>query len=447
MKVRDKLSRRTVLRGAMRGGAVAMALPFLDVFLDDHGVALASGRPMPQRFGTWFWGLGLTRGRWIPEKVGAGYDMPAELRPVEKFRDRLTVLSNYKIDLAGAPNHVHFSGNSAIRTGAVSRTQGVALAPSFETAISRHIGKGSRFRSIDVTCAGSQNDTYSWEAGNVLNPAETSPAALYQRLFGAGFQDPNASEFKADPELMATHSVLSAVQDDRKRLLQMVGSEDRQRLEQYFTSVREVEEQIAVGLQKPPPAEACVVPATIKDGPIGTDVEWVQANHKVFTDLVLMAVACDQARAFNIVYSPSASSLRRKGVSSNHHTLSHEEGVDSQLNYQPETTWFVEQSMLQWAAFLEAADSIKEGDRTLLDNMLVFAHSDCETARIHSIDGIPMMLAGSAGGRVRTGQHIAGNAESASRVGLTLQQIMGLQISSWGVASLEANRPVTELMA
>ena len=442
-----KLDRRTVLRGTIRGGAVAMALPLLDIFLDSNAAAMATGAPRPQRFGTWFWGLGLTRGRWVPEKVGSGFDFPSELQPVEKFRDKLTLLSNFKIDLAGAQNHVHFSGNCSIRTGAVPRNTGAALAPSFETAISRHIGKGARFRSIDVTCAGSQNDSYSWEAGNVLNPAEVSPTALYRRMFGTGFQDPNSGKFKPDPELMAQQSVLSAVQEDRQRLLQTLGAEDRQRLDQYFTSVREVENQIAISLRKPAPAEACIVPTAPKEGPVGNDIEWVQANHKLFVDLILMAVACDQTRAFNIVYSPSASNLRRKGIGANHHILSHEEPLDSSLNCQPETTWFVEQSMQQWAMFLEAASAIKEGDGTLLDNMLVFAHSDCETARIHSIDGIPMMLAGSLGGKVRAGQHIAGNGELTSRVGLSLQQIMGLPVGSWGSGPLGVNRPITELWA
>lgn len=440
-------SRRSLLRGVLRGGAVAIALPLLDMFLDDNGAALASGRMLPQRFGTWFWGLGLTSSRWVPNKAGADYIMPEELKPVEKFRDRLTLLTNYRIELSGAPNHVHFSGNCAIRTGTAAKMQGVAEAPSFETAISKQIGRGTRFRSIEISCAGGQNDSYSWDAGNVLNPAETSPAALYTRIFGSSFRDPNASTFTPDPKTMAMESVLSSVKDSRDRLMKVAGQADRQRLDQYFTSIRQVEEQVAVELQKPAPADACVRPKPVVDHEIGTDVEWAQKNHKAFVDLVLMAVACDQTRAFNIVYSPSASTLRRKGIGANHHILSHEEAVDPKLGYQPETTWFVEESMKQWAVFLEAASSIKEGAGTLLDNMLVFAHSDCETARVHSIDGIPMMLAGRAGGKVRTGFHLAGNGDQASRVGLTLQQVMGVPIGSWGTKGFETSRPITEIIA
>jgi hypothetical protein len=83
----------------------------------------------------------------------------------------------------------------------------------------------------------------------------------------------------------------------------------------------------------------------------------------------------------------------------------------------------------------------------LLDNCLIFAHSDCSIAKAHAVEGIPMMVAGRAGGRIRTGFHLAGSADPATRVGLTLQQAMGLQVERWGVQSMETKRTITELMA
>lgn len=78
---------------------------------------------------------------------------------------------------------------------------------------------------------------------------------------------------------------------------------------------------------------------------------------------------------------------------------------------------------------------------------LIFAHSDCSIAKAHAVEGIPMMVACRAGGRIRTGFHLAGRADPASRVGLTLQQAMGLQVERWGVQSMETNRTITELTA
>jgi hypothetical protein len=75
------------------------------------------------------------------------------------------------------------------------------------------------------------------------------------------------------------------------------------------------------------------------------------------------------------------------------------------------------------------------------------AHSDCSDAKAHAVEGIPIMIAGNAGGRVRTGFHLAGQADPITRVGLTVQQAMGLQVDRWGVLSMETNRTVTELLA
>jgi hypothetical protein len=103
--------------------------------------------------------------------------------------------------------------------------------------------------------------------------------------------------------------------------------------------------------------------------------------------------------------------------------------------------------MVAWKEFLDALASIPEGNGTLLDNCLIFAHSDCSIAKAHAVEGIPMMIAGNAGGRVRTGFQSAGGSDPASRVGLTLMQAMGLQIERWGVQSMETKRTITELIA
>src|SRR6185295_588560 len=100
-----KLDRRTVLRGAMGGGIVSLALPFLDCFLDGNGTALAaSGRALPVRFGTWFWGLGYTPGRWVPTATGANFDLPPELKPLEAVKANINVLSGFDAKLDGGVN-------------------------------------------------------------------------------------------------------------------------------------------------------------------------------------------------------------------------------------------------------------------------------------------------------------------------------------------------------
>src|SRR5690606_8025219 len=116
----------------------------------------------------------------------------------------------------------------------------------------------------------------------------------------------------------------------------------------------------------------------------------------------------DNTRVFNLNFNNGASSLTKIGSTITHHQLTHEEPLDNRLGYQPDATYFVNKIMEGWAYFVAALDAVKEGDGTLLDNTLVFAHSETEFAKFHTIDNIPMMTAGSAGGRVKTGLHISG---------------------------------------
>jgi hypothetical protein len=90
--------------------------------------------------------------------------------------------------------------------------------------------------------------------------------------------------------------------------------------------------------------------------------------------------------------------------------------------------------------------SIREGDGTLLDNCLIFAASETNYAKLHTIDSIPVFLAGKAGGRMRTGMHIVGGGDPITRVGYTAMQIMGVPLRRWGTKSLQTSRPVTEVM-
>jgi hypothetical protein len=103
--------------------------------------------------------------------------------------------------------------------------------------------------------------------------------------------------------------------------------------------------------------------------------------------------------------------------------------------------------MEAWADFVSTLAAVKEGDGTLLDNMLIFAHSDVSYAKNHDVQGIPVMLAGRAGGKMKTGLHIQGSGETISRVGLTVQQAMGLPVDSWGLDAMNTKRPVSELFA
>ncbi|MCB2076267.1 MAG: DUF1552 domain-containing protein [Novosphingobium sp.] len=445
------LTRRSILRGMMRGSAVVVGLPLLDIFLDGNGEALAAGAPIPTRFGTWFWGCGVNTARWFPDKVGANYDIKEELSPIAPFRDKVSVFSNFNCILDGKPNLVHWSGAMATLSGTAPNKGGVAggtaEAPTIDCLVADHIGTDTRFRSLEVACTGQSSVSYSMRAGSTVNPSEVDPVRLYRRLFGAEFQDPNKADFVPDPRIMLRQSVLSSVKDDRERLMRDLGSADRQRLDQYFTSVRQVEQQLGQLLEKPAPAEACIVPKEPGQVELGPTWDVAMQAHDLLGQLVVLALACNQTKVFNVALSIAGSNLRKAGDPVSFHELTHEEPVDEKLGYQPKATFFMEKSMETFASMLKMMDSIPEGDGTLLDHSLMLATSESNFAKIHSVENLPIMVAGRAGGRWKSGQHVSGNGDPSSRVGLTIQQVLGMPVTSWGDGAMETSKPISEVMA
>ncbi|HYD49435.1 MAG TPA: DUF1552 domain-containing protein [Terriglobales bacterium] len=441
-----KLSRRSILRGAVNGAAVGVALPFLDIFLDVNGEALAAtGARLPVRFGTWIWGCGFIPERWIPTTEGTDYAMPADLEPLAAYRKQMALFSGFDVKLDGVANKPHVTGNFGLRTGIPVPSE-TAAAPTFDVLIGDTIGQGTRFRSIELSASGIER-SYSFRGAGSPNPSETSALNLYQRIFGEGFQDPNAGSFTPDPRTMVRQSVLSAVKEDRQKVMKSLGAADRQRLDEYFTSVRQLEQQLELQLQAPAKVENFTKPSAPPKTVVDANIDNVMANHKIMAGLLAQALACNQTRVFNMLFSDTASNLRRSASSDTHHTLTHEEPNNPKLGYQEQHAWFAAKSMVACREFVDAIAGIKEGAGTLLDNTLIFAHSDCSIAKSHAVEGIPMMVIGSGGGRVRTGYHKAGRADPASRIGLSLQQAMGVQTERWGVKSMDTNRTVTELVA
>ena len=447
-------SRRALLRGVLAGSAITVGVPFLDSLLNSSGTALAVGTPLPVRFGTWFWGLGHTPGHGVDAKAatGSGIGFKGETQALATHRDIINYFGKFNAPLDGRSNYPHATGWIASRTGTAPDKQDDVPAPTYDLLIADKIGTRNRFKTIDLSCTGNPRHSYSARSTYNRNAAEVSPAAFYGRLFGPEFVDPNKAEFTPDPRTMVRQSVLSAVKEDRQKLMRQVGVSDRAQLDEYFTSLRELETQLEVQLQKPAPNKACLVIDPPQDDGVqgnetGVEITRVEASHKSFARILAMAVACNQTSVFNVVFSDSNSSLRRAGESVTHHSLSHEERMDPELGLQQQTSWFNTRSMDALAVFIETLSSIREGDGTLLDNMLLLAGSETSFAKNHSVDDIPFMTVGKAGGRIKTGLHINGNGDPVTRVGLTAMQVMGVSIDSWGSRSLQTSKSVNDILA
>jgi hypothetical protein len=448
-----KFNRRSMLRGMLGGGAVYMGLPVLDVFLNGNGTAFADGAKLPVRFGTYCWGLGLTDTptggtRWVPKTIGAGYEITPELEAIKAVKDKVSVFSGFRAIGDGRPNIVHWSGHAAILTGMCPATSSRFDAATLDTKVADAIGGATRFKVIDVDASVSRRPiSYSTRTGNTFATPEATQLALYTRLFGQGFQDPNSDNWKPDPSIMLRQSVLSAVKDQRAALMANVGKADQVKLDQYFTSVREMENSLAIQLQRPDKAEACKVPASPKEPARGASVDLVNSNTRVMARLLAMGLACNQTRVFNFVHTASSSETYIAGQSKIYHQITHDEPTDAQLGFQPETSKLASLVMQGFGEFLNEMNAIKEGDGTLLDNMLVLGLSDTGYAKIHAIENIPMFLAGGAGGKHKAGQHIHSSGEPVTRVSLTAMQLAGAPVGEFGVGTMKTARPISEVMA
>src|ERR1700752_4325035 len=148
-------NRRSFLGGLLSGTAVWVAVPILDSFLDGKGLAFANGTKLPVRFGTYFWGLGLTDTptggtRWVPTTTGSGYEIMPELESLKPVKDKVSVFSGFRAIGDGRPNLVHWSGHASILSGVAPAFTGRFDGPSLDTRIADAIGGSTRFKVLDI---------------------------------------------------------------------------------------------------------------------------------------------------------------------------------------------------------------------------------------------------------------------------------------------------------
>ena len=167
------LDRRRVLRGMLGGAAVTVGLPLLDRYLNSNGNALASGAPLPVGYVNWFQGLGFAPGYWEPKTFGANYEFGHCLRAMKSLRDKTNIYSGMKVYLDGHAAGAHGSGPQCIMQGGIADQS----LPSIDQIIADAIGTRTRFRSLEVSCEGTQ-DGFSRRSATAQNPSEPSPLSL-----------------------------------------------------------------------------------------------------------------------------------------------------------------------------------------------------------------------------------------------------------------------------
>jgi hypothetical protein len=428
---KNKTTRRAFLRGVLGGAAVTVALPMLDLFLDDNGEALADGSALPRRFGIYYWGNGMIPDRWTPEGTGMGdaWKLSPELALLEPVKDDITVITGMSVKAQNI--EPHWSGIAAILSGVPllhrSQQDYTFAAPSIDQLIADEVGKNTRFPSLEL---GAQPRLgLSHRGPDQINPAEDSPQRLFERIFGVGFRAPGDNS-EPDPSIGWRRSVLDVVKEDNERFKKKLGARDRIRLEQHFEGVRALELRLARLQEDPPQLAACSVPEMpTSDFPDIDGRPQLKAKNRAMCDVLALALACDQTRVFSNFITWPLNNLLLAQTSGGHHQLTHDEPGD-----QPQVDTIVTELMGELSYMIQALRNIPEGEGTLLDNCAVFATSDVSLGKTHSLDEFPIILAGGAGGKLKTGMHYRSAArENANKVLLTLLRAMGLQLAEFGV--------------
>jgi hypothetical protein len=421
------LPRRTLLKGLVSGVAATIALPVLEAMLNSHGDALAEGKPIPKRFGLWFWGNGMRRAHWIPSGTGAGWVPGEELAPLNAVKEYVSPITGLEVKTATHPHHSGFSG---ILTGKkyfqVGTTRDTIVStcdgPSIDQTVAEAWKGTAPFRSVELgvcrfrgTDEGTAFQHLSHNGRNNVNPSEYVPAKVFERLFGAGPTTPQLSA--------ARKSVLDAVMEDAKALQLKVSTVDKTRIEQHLESIRTIEARLATT-----PA-LCTTPGKPGDYP-DSGKEPIAEVNKAQSELMAMALACDLTRVFSVLFSTCGAGtvFWQAGATNSMHQTCHDEP-----NPQPTVHRATVFTMQQLGVFLETLKNTKEGTGNLLDSCAILCTTELSEGNVHSNDEYPILLVGKAGGKLRAGHHYRSTSkENASKALLTALRAVDLPLASYG---------------
>ena len=421
------LNRRQFLRGMMAGGLVTVQLPLLEMFMGRKALAQDGG--FPRRFGLFYWGNGNRPEHWVPtgEGFGADWTLSQSLQSLLPVKEKLAVVSGMSLKV---PNtSPHWSGGLGFLTGQEligDDDNWTAAVPSFDQLLAQDIGGETVYRSLITGCV--TNESVSWNGPNARNPVESDPYAFYEKIFGPTFRAPG-EEGIVDPTLGYRRSVLDVVREDTLALQGQLGVADQIRLEQHLDGIRDIELRLARLQEDPPALDACYrADAPLEEYPDIESRPQMAARNAVMSQMIAMALACDQTRVVNYAFTSPLNNILYDFTDMGHHSLTHNESGD-----QPLVQKVTEFAMEQASVFLQALDSIPEGDGTLLDNCAILISSEVSEGRAHSLDEYPLVLAGSAGGRLQQNLHYRSHSiENANKFTLSVLRAMGMNLVSFG---------------
>ncbi len=435
--ISGKISRRTLLKGL----GTAIALPSLEAMMPALSLAASPTvkKAAPRRMAFFYVPNGIHMQDWIPTPEGADFELPDILKPLQPVKDQLLVLSGLTCDKARANGDGpgdHARAMSAFLTGRQPRkTDGADIRAgiSVDQLAASKIGDQTKFPSLELGCEGGRqagncdsgyscaySSNLSWRGEATPMVKEIDPRLVFDRLFSSGKgESSKRDDYK--------RSILDLVAEDAKQLQGSLGVNDQRKLDEYLTSIREIERRIErAGKDPDQPVDSSGI-----ERPRGIPRDYGE-HIKLLLDLLVLSLQSDLTRISTFVMANEGSnrSYRFIDVPDGHHDLSHHQGNKEKQEKIKKINLF---HMSHFAYFLEKLKGIKEGDGTLLDNCMILYGSGNADGNRHNHHDLPIVLVGKGGGTLKTGRHVRYPRDTPlTNLYLSMLERLGVQEESFG---------------
>lgn len=438
MKSASGITRRTVLRGV----GCTVALPWLES-LQARADSLPSSSPFPKRFGVVFLGNGVNEDHWSAEGQGAAMKLSKTLSPLEPLKEKINVIDGLHVK-ALIGQGIHPGQTGSLLSGArISKGAVIHSGVSVDQMIAGKIGEDTPQSSIVLACeqpmTGYHETNFSlaysshisWQTPDSPVPVEVYPSLAWDNLF-----DNRGS--------LLNISILDRVKNRAQELSRLISSTDKSKLDEYLTSVREVENRVERMRKSKSNADDAAkgkntVAATM-DRPANGLPEDLREHARLMCDIIAIAFQTDKTRVASLLISRDLSAMYYPflDVKEGHHAASHNNASDG---YERIARFHVS----QFAYLAAKLDSMKEGDGTVLDNTCLMFLSNLWIGRKHDNTRLPLLLAGGLGGTLKTGRALNYLNESDDKrkmcsLYLSLMDRFGVKLDEFGDAQTRLER-------
>jgi hypothetical protein len=411
-----KLDRRRFLRAA----SVSVALPWLEALAPARDLSGGSHPPLAgsarRRMVCICTPLGLHPPFFFPQKAGKDYELTPYLEVLKDLRNDFTVASGLSHSNVG-PSH---DSMSSFLTAAAhpERRAGFRNTISLDQFAAEHLRGATRFASLHLGEGG-----LSWTRSGAPVPADVYPGSVFARLFLEGRPEEVAAQAR---RLRDGQSILDSVRDQANELQPALGAADRDKLDEYFTSVRDLEQRLAqaeVWSKKPKPKVDAKPPQNITNG-----IDLV-GKTRIWFDFMHLALQTDSTRLMTLCLLGTSGVTPIQGVTFGHHDLSHHGNDPTKIEQLKKVEL---EKMKTLRDFLVKLKETKEEDSSLLDRTMVFFSSNLGDASTHGVRNLPVLL---AGGGFKHGRHLAFDQKAGaplSNLYVSMLQRLGIEADTFG---------------